>query len=381
MTRSAGRHARRFRFGRAGAPARGMRPCAWSNGAAVEHSDAGRLAAPPTLRSWRAQPLRRRSFAFVIMRHLHRLRRAVPRLRLSVGWAMLSTAAAMGGPAQVILVTETRPGTAADRDRRSRSGCRACGCADRSVARSCRVVIQPAMPGIALRAGDGFHGDQHRRQQSVRAVRQSRAPAAYARRVRRLRAIGRSAAYCSGGIGNGTHLSMAYFLKLAGLDMIHVPLQGRRAGDGRSDRRPRAGDLRELVGSRCRRSKAGAIRALCGVRRRALVEIFGRADRHAELRLPPFKTMTWIGLMALGAARRRRSSIVSPPRSALAVDRRGRRAIGDHGGSRSALVARWWRDRALAVVLCAVRYQRRRRSSGVGRSRGLLAAGALAFVS
>ncbi len=33
-------------------------------------------------------------------------------------------------------------------------------------------------------------------------------------------------AYGSGGIGNGTHLSMAYFLKLAGLDMIHVPYKG-----------------------------------------------------------------------------------------------------------------------------------------------------------
>ena len=33
-------------------------------------------------------------------------------------------------------------------------------------------------------------------------------------------------AFGSGGIGNGTHLSMAYFLKLAGLDMIHVPYKG-----------------------------------------------------------------------------------------------------------------------------------------------------------
>jgi tripartite-type tricarboxylate transporter receptor subunit TctC len=103
-------------------------------------------------------------------------------------------------------------------------------------------------------------------------------------------------AYGSGGIGNGTHLSMAYFLKLAGLDMIHVPYKGGApsmadliAGHVVADFASSSDALPQL--------KAGTIRALAvssGTRSSKIPDV----PTISELGYPKFKTITWNGLMA-----------------------------------------------------------------------------------
>jgi tripartite-type tricarboxylate transporter receptor subunit TctC len=102
--------------------------------------------------------------------------------------------------------------------------------------------------------------------------------------------------YGSGGIGNGTHLSMAYFLKLAGLDMIHVPYKGGApamadlvAGHVRAGF-PSSSDALPQV-------KAGTMRALAvsGAQRSPQLP---DVPTVSELGFPQFKTITWNGLMA-----------------------------------------------------------------------------------
>ncbi len=103
-------------------------------------------------------------------------------------------------------------------------------------------------------------------------------------------------AFGSGGIGNGTHLSMAYFLKLAGLDMIHVPYKGGA---------PAMADLvaGHVVANFSSSSdalpqvKAGTVRAIAvssGTRWPKLPDV----PAISELGYPAFKTITWNGLMA-----------------------------------------------------------------------------------
>jgi tripartite-type tricarboxylate transporter receptor subunit TctC len=103
-------------------------------------------------------------------------------------------------------------------------------------------------------------------------------------------------AFGSGGIGNGTHLSMAYFLKLAGLDMIHVPYKGGA---------PAMADLvaGHVVANFSSSSdalpqvKAGTVRAIAvssGTRWPKLPDV----PTISELGYPKFKTITWNGLMA-----------------------------------------------------------------------------------
>jgi len=103
-------------------------------------------------------------------------------------------------------------------------------------------------------------------------------------------------AFGSGGIGNGTHLSMAYFLKLAGLDMIHVPYKGGA---------PAMSDLvaGHVVANFASSSdalpqvKAGTVRAIAvssGTRSAKIPEV----PTISELGYPKFKTITWNGLMA-----------------------------------------------------------------------------------
>jgi len=103
-------------------------------------------------------------------------------------------------------------------------------------------------------------------------------------------------AFGSGGIGNGTHLSMAYFLKLAGLDMIHVPYKGGA---------PAMADLvaGHVVANFSSSSdalpqvKAGTVRAIAvsgGSRSPKLPDV----PTISELGYPTFKTITWNGLMA-----------------------------------------------------------------------------------
>ena len=103
-------------------------------------------------------------------------------------------------------------------------------------------------------------------------------------------------AYGSGGIGNGTHLSMAYFLKLAGLDMIHVPYKG--GAPAMADLI--AGHVPAIFASSSDalpQVKAGTIRALAvsgGERSQKIPDV----PTIAELGFPQFKTITWNGLMA-----------------------------------------------------------------------------------
>ncbi|AMN41860.1 Bug family tripartite tricarboxylate transporter substrate binding protein [Rhodoplanes sp. Z2-YC6860] len=103
-------------------------------------------------------------------------------------------------------------------------------------------------------------------------------------------------AFGSGGIGNGTHLSMAYFLKLAGLDMIHVPYKGGA---------PAMADLvaGHVVANFSSSSdalpqvRAGTVRAIAvssGTRWPKLPDV----PTVSELGYPTFKTITWNGLMA-----------------------------------------------------------------------------------
>jgi tripartite-type tricarboxylate transporter receptor subunit TctC len=103
-------------------------------------------------------------------------------------------------------------------------------------------------------------------------------------------------AFGSGGIGNGTHLSMAYFLKLAGLDMIHVPYKGGA---------PAMADLvaGHVVANFSSSSdalpqvKAGTVRAIAvsgGTRSSKIPDV----PAISELGFPKFKTITWNGLMA-----------------------------------------------------------------------------------
>jgi tripartite-type tricarboxylate transporter receptor subunit TctC len=102
--------------------------------------------------------------------------------------------------------------------------------------------------------------------------------------------------YGSGGIGNGTHLSMAYFLKLAGLDMIHVPYKGGA---------PAMSDLvaGHVVANFASSSdalpqvKGGTIRAIAvssGERAAKIPDV----PAISELGFPQLKTITWNGLMA-----------------------------------------------------------------------------------
>ncbi|MCX7312837.1 MAG: tripartite tricarboxylate transporter substrate binding protein [Alphaproteobacteria bacterium] len=102
--------------------------------------------------------------------------------------------------------------------------------------------------------------------------------------------------YGSGGIGNGTHLSMAYFLKLAGLDMIHVPYKGGAPAMGDLI----AGHVPAMFASSSDalpQVKAGAIRALAvsGPERSQKIP---DVPTVSELGFPKFKTITWNGLMA-----------------------------------------------------------------------------------
>jgi tripartite-type tricarboxylate transporter receptor subunit TctC len=103
-------------------------------------------------------------------------------------------------------------------------------------------------------------------------------------------------AYASAGIGSLTHLSMALFLKRAGIDMIHVPYKGG----------PPA--LTDLVGGQVtsyfgtrtdavQQFETGTIRllAVSGEKRSAQ---FPDVPTVAESGYPGFRTVTWNGLMA-----------------------------------------------------------------------------------
>ncbi len=102
--------------------------------------------------------------------------------------------------------------------------------------------------------------------------------------------------YGSGGIGNVTHLAMAYFVKLAGLDMIHVPYKG--GAPAMSDLI--AGHVPVMfasVSDALSQIKAGKIKplAVSGLERaRELPDV----PTVRESGYPAFQALTWNGLVA-----------------------------------------------------------------------------------
>ena len=102
--------------------------------------------------------------------------------------------------------------------------------------------------------------------------------------------------YGSGGIGNTTHLSMAYFLKLANLDMIHVPYKG--GAPAMADLL--AGHITAMFASlpdALPYARSGQVRLLAlssGERSPKLPDV----PTVAEQGLRQYKMLTWHGLVA-----------------------------------------------------------------------------------
>jgi tripartite-type tricarboxylate transporter receptor subunit TctC len=102
--------------------------------------------------------------------------------------------------------------------------------------------------------------------------------------------------YASAGIGSLTHLSMVLFLKLAGIDMVHVPYKG--GAPAMSD--VVAGHVPVIfanVSDALPQAAAGNIR-LIGVSSEKRAAQIRDVPTVAEQGYPTFKTMTWNGLMA-----------------------------------------------------------------------------------
>jgi tripartite-type tricarboxylate transporter receptor subunit TctC len=102
--------------------------------------------------------------------------------------------------------------------------------------------------------------------------------------------------YASAGIGSLTHLSMALFLKLAGIDMVHVPYKG--GAPAMSD--VVAGHVPAIfsnVSDALPQAAAGNIRLL-GVSSEKRASQIPDVPTVVEQGYPTFKTMTWNGLMA-----------------------------------------------------------------------------------
>jgi len=89
--------------------------------------------------------------------------------------------------------------------------------------------------------------------------------------------------YASAGIGSLNHLSMALFLKFAGIDMIHVPYKGN------------APAMSDVVAGHV--PAAGSIR-LIGVSSETRAAQIPGVPTVAEQGFPTFKTRTWNALMA-----------------------------------------------------------------------------------
>ena len=102
--------------------------------------------------------------------------------------------------------------------------------------------------------------------------------------------------YASAGIGSLNHLSMALFLKLAGIDMIHVPYKGN--APAMSD--VVAGHVPAIftnLSDALPQAAAGSIR-LIGVSSETRTHQIPDVPTVAEQGFPTFKTRTWNALMA-----------------------------------------------------------------------------------
>jgi tripartite-type tricarboxylate transporter receptor subunit TctC len=101
--------------------------------------------------------------------------------------------------------------------------------------------------------------------------------------------------YASAGVGSLTHLSMALFLKLAGIDMVHVPykstpaaLQDTMAGHVQMCFADPVTSLPQV--------KAGTVRCL-GVGSRGRYKLTPDIPTLIEQGIPDFELMTWTGVM------------------------------------------------------------------------------------
>ena len=102
--------------------------------------------------------------------------------------------------------------------------------------------------------------------------------------------------YASAGIGSLTHLSMALFLKRAGIDMVHVPYKG--GAPAMSD--VVAGHVPAIfsnLSDALPQAAAGNIR-LIGVSSEKRAPQIPDVPTVAEQGYPNFRTLTWNGLMA-----------------------------------------------------------------------------------
>lgn len=102
--------------------------------------------------------------------------------------------------------------------------------------------------------------------------------------------------YASAGVGSVTHLSMALFLKMAGLDMIHLAYKGN--APAMSD--VIAGHVLAMftnLSDALPQSAAGTIRLLA-VSGEARVAQIPDVPTVRESGFPQFKTLTWNGVMA-----------------------------------------------------------------------------------
>jgi tripartite-type tricarboxylate transporter receptor subunit TctC len=111
-----------------------------------------------------------------------------------------------------------------------------------------------------------------------------------------VRAQPQQLSYASAGVGSLTHLSMALFLKLAGIDMVHVPYKG--GAPAMSD--VVAGHVPVIfsnLSDALPQAAAGNIR-LIGVSSDKRAAQIPDVPTVVEQGYPTFKTMTWNGLMA-----------------------------------------------------------------------------------
>jgi len=114
--------------------------------------------------------------------------------------------------------------------------------------------------------------------------------------IAHVRAQPHKLSYGSGGVGSLNHLSMALFLKRAGLDMIHVPYKGNA---------PAIADLvaghvpvvLSTLSDALPQAQAGAIR-LIGVSGDRRAPQIPSVPTIAESGFPGFNTLTWNGLLA-----------------------------------------------------------------------------------